>query len=683
MRVVTKMFYRFAGKITTDESSGKQKNKNRKNKNCITIRKMPATSCKKKTLNIPKRCTTKVNESNACLEENVKQSKAKRVAPINDINRICKLCNKTFSLQQSYHAHMRQHADKTQYKCHSCSKKFRTFHNLIRHRKNIHYDLKDYFCDICDKKFVDKTAMKNHRRIHTGERPYICNICNRSFRFRQNLKLHVKTHTNDPSRECVNRRKGAFHIKRALIRWHENQAEYNCHLCLKDFGTLSSLIRHRKNIHYDLKDYFCDICHKSFAGKTAMEDHRRIHIGERPYLCDMCGKLFRCKTNLRIHIQIHIGDLPYRCVFCDKGFISKRDVLLHSTKHTRERNQMCDVCGARFAREDVLKQHKKIVHSEERPYICKYGKSYKRKCDLKNHKCSNLGIRKSREIPVGPNSNLIPQNLNKNRNNKDYIPTKQTRASSCMKKTNDIATKCQGAKVNESNACFEENVKQSKDKRLPINTDRICKPCNKTFSSQQSYRAHIRQHKDKTQYKCRPSSKEFNTLDSLIHHQKNIHYAKKDHSCDICDKKFRDKFAMEDHRRIHTGEWLYVCDICNRAHISKHDLYRHVKRHTDDLRHKRVYNGKKCLNKSRMVEHLSVHKSAKNHICDQCDKHFIRKNTLIRHQKTVHSEVKPYKCQCGKSYKREYDLKLHKRIGACTGPALKMWRPWIDEEMET
>ncbi|XP_029176812.1 zinc finger protein 271-like [Nylanderia fulva] len=373
-----------------------------------------------------------------------------------------------------------------------------------------------------------------------------------------------------------------------------------------------------------------------------MKDHRRtgIDIGERSYLCDVCNKSYRSKKELKLHIMKHTGDFPHKCVYCDKGFTRKRDMLYHLTKHTNERNQICDVCGKCFARKDMLYNHKKIVHSMEKPYTCKCGKSYKRKNDLKKHKRLKLGMcEKSRELSsVGPDSNLIPENLNKNRNNRDYISAEQVGTSNVTKKTNDIARKCQGAKMNESNVCLEENVKQSKAKRVALidDTDMICQFCNKTFTYQKSYLTHlVRQHEDKTEYKCYPCFKVFRTLDSLIRHQKNIHYVKKDHPCDIYDKNFKSKTTIEDHRRIHTSELPYLCKICDKSFSCTKNLKEHIKSHTDDFPHKCDYCGKGFKSKQDMLHHSTKHTSERkqiddtDRICKLCNKNFFREKVIV------------------------------------------------------
>ena len=51
---------------------------------------------------------------------------------------------------------------------------------LGRH-KWIHDGEKSYQCDICNKKFIDKSVLVVHMGIHTGGKPYQCDECNKKF----------------------------------------------------------------------------------------------------------------------------------------------------------------------------------------------------------------------------------------------------------------------------------------------------------------------------------------------------------------------------------------------------------------------------------------------------------------------------------------------------------------------
>ena len=67
--------------------------------------------------------------------------------------------------------------------------------------------------------------------------------------------------------------------------------------------------KHEK-IHYEEKDYECDICGKTFAQQAGLNNHKKRHIKEKPtkrvvYECSPCGKSFTNKLELMNHAKIH------------------------------------------------------------------------------------------------------------------------------------------------------------------------------------------------------------------------------------------------------------------------------------------------------------------------------------------------------------------------------------------
>jgi len=112
-----------------------------------------------------------------------------------------------------------------------------------------------------------------------------------------------------------------------------------CHVCNKDFGFNSKLIRHMRT-HRGEKPYACSYqgCGKAFILSHHLKDHIRAHTGEKPFGCKECGKAFTQSNSLKVHMRTHTGEKPYAC--------SHKD------------------CGSRFARSGDLKGHMRRVHEQ-------------------------------------------------------------------------------------------------------------------------------------------------------------------------------------------------------------------------------------------------------------------------------------------------------------------------------
>ena len=64
-----------------------------------------------------------------------------------------------------------------------------------------HTKVKAYECDICKKKFSQKSSLITHVRIHLGEMPYGCSKCEKWFTQISGRDQHLRIHHMDLSLE--------------------------------------------------------------------------------------------------------------------------------------------------------------------------------------------------------------------------------------------------------------------------------------------------------------------------------------------------------------------------------------------------------------------------------------------------------------------------------------------------
>ena len=103
---------------------------------------------------------------------------------------------------------------------------------------------------------------------------------------------------------------------------HSDEAQFECNLCQKIFGSRKNLKTHIDGVHASVKKFKCHLCDKSFT----LASHRRVHIRGvhekvRPYKCPVCETSFLLKDGLTQHIRtVHEEVKPHICSVCSKSF---------------------------------------------------------------------------------------------------------------------------------------------------------------------------------------------------------------------------------------------------------------------------------------------------------------------------------------------------------------------------
>ncbi|XP_067141266.1 gastrula zinc finger protein XlCGF7.1-like [Centruroides vittatus] len=164
-------------------------------------------------------------------------------------------------------------------------------------------------CTRCNGSFSDPSTLKKHERTYTREKPYKCTSCNRGFSQSGNMLTHM-------SWACLNVQTDMYQI--------------SCHCCKKAFKDVKKLNSHlrREEIKSSVK-YRCLTCQKNFVQKSALDNHRKIHLKVKPHTCTRCNRSFSDPSTLKKHERTHTREKPYKCTRCNRGFSQSGNMLRH------------------------------------------------------------------------------------------------------------------------------------------------------------------------------------------------------------------------------------------------------------------------------------------------------------------------------------------------------------------
>ena len=485
------------------------------------------------------------------------------------------------------------------YSCPHCEFASRYLDSLQRHIDSKHpeHDVKNFFCDTCDKSFIYKCSLVAHTRFHrlnteAENRPkLVCDQCDYSTKLESSLKQHIRNiHNADRSNV------------------------HSCTHCEFESRYLDSLQRHIDSKHpeHDNKKFFCDTCDKSFIYKNSLVAHARFHrlnsdAENRPKLvCDQCDYSTKLESSLKQHIKnIHDAEQSnvhscthcefesryleslYRhidskhpehdskkffCDTCDKSFIYKNSLVAHARFHrlnSEAENRpklVCDQCDYSTILESLLKIHMRNKHDPEKVKKCHM-------CPYCNETKSSLNIWKrhiDRMHPEHDEKKFICEKCSMG-----FIFEASLTAHICEK------IKCLNCDFSTIHAQYlrfhmkreHENKKCKKCKKKLhggpcVGDEKLkCKQCNSAFKTDVSLREHVLSvHEKRKDFTCEFCGKHFVTQRRCNGHVTKTHTQKRLEKvkCDICNKTLCNLRQLQNHKVfVHNNtENVWICDIC-------------------------------------------------------------------------------------------------------------------------
>nr|XP_027233115.1 GDNF-inducible zinc finger protein 1-like [Penaeus vannamei] len=273
----------------------------------------------------------------------------------------CHICTASFRRRQQYNDHLKLHK---KYTCELCGQPLTTKRALVRHCRQEHKTLprnikaeQEYKCDKCDRVFQRPSILQNHLQLHKGVKPLECKLCNKKFSHQRGLRKHMTGVIHEHMLLTNNLQKDhAYDVKQNLA--------FTCEYCGIKLPSRNMLLKHSRVAHKVGITWTCPHCDYKTKRNYALKRHMELHLESRNFMCEVCGSSFHALGTLKDHYKfMHSDERNFKCTECSKTFKNKSSLARHHHTHSDNRPYQCH-CGTSYKRLSHLKRHMLSAHDE-------------------------------------------------------------------------------------------------------------------------------------------------------------------------------------------------------------------------------------------------------------------------------------------------------------------------------
>ncbi|XP_033725587.1 uncharacterized protein LOC117315488 [Pecten maximus] len=523
----------------------------------------------------------------------------------------CLLCSKEFLNQQDFMNHKKECEIQRPYVCDICGKGCIRKGQLTEHRR-IHQDTRIYSCFICDNRYTHAHNLKRHMEAAHGKNIPRASITNMMYapysnevKVEQDFNREISLKGRDqPNVECS--ATGA-QVPTATNRSVADDHNYKCTQCNEYFVSVSALQRHTVIHTRDSSNHTCNLCGKTTTTLKGIRRHMSIHNEKNHSVCRICGVIFQNKTLLRRHIHIHtrnklkcdicemtldstnmlkehlLSHMILRCNICSDEFPSRNHLTKHLQTHSREEGGNTKTLSeTSFGEKQNIQQDvdtTDATKSTQQHQCCVCGQTYKKSNELEKHLWNNHG---ERQVTC----DICPDRFASQDGLKRHI----------LQKHKSALHKCRECKATFTSL---ENL-QSHIAEVHPQQPYACTTCNIQFQSMSEKHRHMTSvhgqnvnspvrliepdtsmdTKQRFICRCKVCNKRFYSVVDRQLHMVQVHGTVNYRTtCSICGQMFSSNARRRKHEALHLGK-LIPCPICQRAFKTKTAMANHRRCHS-------------------------------------------------------------------------------------------------------